>query len=113
MMNGGIRSMLQVKANLCWDTRNDEPTTSHQKQQQQHIMPIVVVKDSGRLSSCLVRAIEIFESYQNRKEKYEKQKTDSNNKGKNLSTIDARYSNIYLQSKSWEVKYSHLIASNP
>ena len=54
MMNGGIRSMQLVKANLRWDKRNDESSTQH------HIMPIVVVKDSGRLSSCLARAMEIF-----------------------------------------------------
>ena len=54
MMNGGMRSMLRMKANLRLDTSVGAP--------KHHVMPVVVVKDSGRLSSCLVRAMEIFDN---------------------------------------------------
>ena len=76
MMNGGMKSMLQMKANLRWDTRSDDPPS-------QPLMPIVVVKDSGRLSSCLVRAMEIFDNTQHQQKEVERQQTNPNNKGKN------------------------------
>ena len=60
-----MRSMLRMKSNLRWDTSVDAP--------KQHIMPVVVVKDSGRLSSCLARAMEIFDPNQENVEHHPKQ----------------------------------------